>query len=67
MVLRRAVTSAPVSEPTLMTDSSSVKVASSPPNVRVANSGSTTWKLNASVPMIAIITSGIQRSGTVRT
>ena len=40
---------------------------SSPPNVRVANSGSTTWKLNASVPMMAIITSGIQRSGTVCT
>ena len=36
-------------------------------NVRVTISGNTTLKLNASVPTIAIITSGIHSSGTPRT
>ena len=43
--LRRATASAPISEPTLTTERSSVNVASPPPKSRVTNSGNTTWKL----------------------
>ena len=57
---------APASEPTLTTEKSRVKVASLPLSVLVTNSGITVWKLNARVPTSAIITSGTQRSGTVR-
>ena len=62
-LMRRAVASAPSNEPKLRIENNSVKLASLPPNVRVTNSGNTTWKLNDSVPTIVTITSGIQRSG----
>ena len=56
-----------MSEPMLMIENSNVNVVSSPWNVRFTSSGSTTWKLKASVPTMAIMTSGIHRSGTRRT
>ena len=56
-----------MSEPMLMIENSTVNVVSSPWNVRFTSSGSTTWKLKASVPTMAIIASGIHRSGTRRT
>ena len=64
--LRRAMAKAPIRDPTLTVDSSNVKVASVPSKVRFTNSGSTTWKLNANVPTMVIMTSGIQRSGVRR-
>ena len=64
--LRRAVDSAPISEPMLMIENSTVNVASPPWNVRCTSSGMTTWKLKASVPTIAIMTSGIHSSGSRR-
>ena len=64
--MRRAESSAPTSEPTLTTDISSVNVGSLPPRSRVVKSGRTTWKLKASVPMIAIMMSGTHSSGMLR-
>ena len=64
---RRALNSAPISDPTAVTENRIVNVPMLPWNVRVTNRVSTTWKLNARVPTTAIITNGIQRSGTVRT
>ena len=66
-LVRRAVASAPVQAPMLTTEYNSVKVVSDPCIVILANNGSTTEKLNANVPTIAIITNGVQRSGTDRT
>ena len=43
-----------------------MNVVSEPPSVVLTNSGMTTLKLNVSVPTIAIITSGIHRSGIGR-
>ena len=63
---RRAAHSDPATEPTLTTENSSVNICSSPSRARVTNSGNVTEKLNASVPMTAIITSEIQRSGVRR-
>ena len=65
--LRRAVASAPTSDPTLMTENRIVNVVSVPPRSCGDEQRKTTWKLKASVPMTAIITSGIHRSGTLRT
>ena len=67
MLRRRAVNSAPISEPTAVTEKKMVNVPTPPRNVLVTNSDITTWKLKARVPTTAIIASGIQRSGTVRT
>ncbi len=64
--VRRATASAPTSDPRLSTENSHVKVASVPPRSTVTSSGTTTWKLNASVPITAIITSGIHNRGTLR-
>ena len=64
---RRALNNAPISDPTAVTENRIVNVPMLPWNVRVTNRVSTTWKLKASVPTTAIITSGIQSSGTVRT
>ena len=66
IVRRRAVASAPTRDPALTTDISRVKVTSLPRRSRVANRGSTVWKLKARVPTTAIITSGIHSSGTLR-
>ena len=49
--VRRATASAPTSDPRLSTENSQVKVASVPPRSPVTNSGTTTWKLNARVPI----------------
>ena len=49
-----------------MTANSTVNITSVEPRLWVTNSGMTTWKLNASVPTIAIITSGTHSSGTER-
>ncbi len=62
--VRLAVESAPMSEPTLTTENSTVNIASLLSNVRFTSNGMTTWKLKASVPTIAIITSGTHSSGT---
>jgi hypothetical protein len=66
IVLRRAVASAPVSEPRLTTDISQVKVTVLPCRSRVVKRGSTVWKLKASVPMMAVMSSGTHSSGTLR-
>ena len=62
MFVRRAERRAPSSDPTLTTDIRSVKVRSLPSRSRTANSGSTVWKLKASVPMTAIMMSGTHSS-----
>ena len=55
---RRAVPSAPTSEPRLSTLNSRVNVPSVPPSVVFTSRGMVTEKLKASVPIRAIITSG---------
>jgi hypothetical protein len=70
--LRRAVASAPASDPTLITENSTVKAVSEVlalacgRKVCLTSSGMTTWKLKARVPIRAIIISGMKRSGTER-
>ena len=64
---RRAVHSAPTSEPRLSTENSTVNVPSLPPRVAVTSSGMVTEKLKANVPTIAIITSGTNSWRSPRT
>lgn len=63
--VRRATARAPTREPRLSTEKSTVNEERSPPSSRATNSGTTVEKLNASVPMTAIITSGTHRAGTL--
>ena len=64
---RRATPSAPTSAPTLTTENRIVNVVPVPCRSRVVNNGKTVWKLYESVPTTAIIVSGTQSSGTLRT
>ena len=64
---RRAIASAPTSDPTLTTENRIVNAVSEPPRSWVTKSGKTTAKLKANTPITAIITIGTHRSGTLRT
>ena len=52
-----------MTEPTLMNAYRAAKVPASPAKVRFASSGSTTWKLNARVPITAVISNVIRNAG----
>ena len=61
--VRRAILSAPITEPRLMIDIIVVKVVAEPSRSRVAKSGRITEKLNAMVPTAVTRRSGRRRSG----
>ena len=65
-VVRRAVLSAPISEPRLSTENSRVKVPVPPWSGPSTSSGTVTWKLKAKVPISAIMISGTSRLGSDR-
>ena len=63
---RRAVISAPTTEPMLIADISTVYQTTGRPKVLSTSTGMNTLKLNASVPMMVIITSGTHSSCSLR-
>ena len=65
--VRRAMASAPSTEPMLMIENSVVNVAGPPSRSRVANSGRITEKLKAIVPTAVTSSSGSRRSGCPHT
>src|SRR5688572_751360 len=67
MPVRLADTRAAASEPIATTEYRIVKVVSVPPRFSLTNSGKTTGKFIANVPMIVVITSGTNRSTSERT